>query len=60
MKNAGDEEVTLDHGVKFEDTWHAMEALHSDNLVRNIGLANCRVDRVLDVVKYAKIKPAVL
>ena len=60
MRKEGDEQVTLDHGVKYEDTWHAMEALVNDELVKNIGIANCRFDRVLDVVKYAKIKPAVL
>lgn len=59
-KETDDVLASIDDGVKFEDTWHAMEAMVDEGLVHNIGLSNCKADKVIDVMKYARIKPAVL
>jgi D-xylose reductase len=37
-----------------------MESLVEAKLARNIGACNIGTDKLLDVCKYAKIKPAVL
>jgi len=55
-----EEEMELDMGVTYEQTWHAMEALQEAKLTKNIGACNIGTDKLLDVCKYAKIKPAVL
>lgn len=47
-------------GVTFEQTWGAMEELVVSGHVRNIGLSNVGCVKIVDVLKYCKIKPAVL
>lgn len=37
-----------------------MEALHGEGLAHHIGLSNVGCVKVVDVLKYAKVKPAVL
>ena len=37
-----------------------MEQLVRDGLVRNIGVSNVGCVKIIDVIKYAKIKPSVL
>ncbi len=37
-----------------------MESLVREGLVRNIGVCNVGCDKLQDILKYAKIKPAVL
>ena len=37
-----------------------MEKLVGDGLVRNIGVSNVGCVKIIDVIKYAKIKPSVL
>ena len=37
-----------------------MEELVNEGLVKNIGVSNIGVDKLQDVLKYAKVKPAVL
>lgn len=46
--------------VTYEQTWHAVEALVDAKLTRNIGVCNLTSAKILDVIKYAKIKPQVL
>jgi len=52
--------MVLDAGVTYEQTWHAMEELVREGLVRNIGVSNVGTQKIRDVLSYAKIKPAVL
>lgn len=49
-----------DHTVTYQQTWHAMEELYRDGLAHHIGLSNVGCVKVVDVLKYATIKPAVL
>lgn len=45
--------------VSIRKTWEAMEKLVEDGLVRAIGVANFNAPMLLDLLSYAKIKPAV-
>ncbi len=54
------ERMEPDMTVTFEQTWHAMESLVDDKLVKNIGSCNVGCDKIQDVWSYARIKPAVL
>ena len=44
----------------MQDTWHAMEELVDDGLVRSIGVCNFSTAKVADLLSYARIKPAVV
>jgi len=46
--------------VPTSETWGAMEELLSEGLVKNIGISNFNCQHIMDLMKYAKIKPAVL
>jgi len=46
--------------VPKSETWGAMEELLSEGLVKNIGISNFNCQHIMDLMKYAKIKPAVL
>jgi len=37
-----------------------MEALVKEGLVRNIGVSNVATGKIMDILKYAKIKPAIV
>jgi len=45
--------------VPTAETWAAMEELVKEGLVRNIGISNFNCQHIMDLMKYAKIKPAV-
>jgi D-xylose reductase len=49
-----------DHTVTYESTWKAMEALQDGGLTRAIGVSNIGCVKIVDVLKYCRIKPAVL
>jgi diketogulonate reductase-like aldo/keto reductase len=49
-----------DHEVTYEETWHAMEELYHAGLAKAIGVSNVGCVKIIDVIKYAKVKPAVL
>lgn len=46
--------------VPLADTWRAMEDLVSAGLVREIGLCNCSISLIREVLAGARIRPAVL
>lgn len=43
--------------VPMMETWHAMEELVREGLVRSIGVSNCNVSILRDILSYCKIKP---
>ena len=51
--------TVISDNVSFEETWHAMEELVAEGLVKNIGVSNLSAMMMRDVLAYAKIKPAV-
>ncbi|RPA76616.1 D-xylose reductase [Ascobolus immersus RN42] len=53
-------EVELAKGAPLHETWAAMEELVELGLVKSIGISNMQGSLILDLLKYAKIKPAVL
>ena len=46
--------------VPLADTWRAMEDLVSAGLVRQVGLCNCNIALIREVLAAARIRPAVL
>ena len=57
---AGSEPRMEPISVPLADTWRAMEDLVSSGLVRRIGLCNCNVALMRDLLAVARIRPAVL
>jgi diketogulonate reductase-like aldo/keto reductase len=52
--------VIYDQGVMLQDTWKAMEALTSEGKCKAIGISDVDLAQVKDIVKAARIKPAVV
>ena len=46
--------------VPLADTWRAMEDLVSSGLVRRIGLCNCNIALIREVLAAARVRPVVL
>ncbi|CAJ0837212.1 364_t:CDS:2, partial [Entrophospora sp. SA101] len=50
----------IQENVTIRETWEAMEELVDSGLVRNIGISNFNAALIMDLLKYARVKPAVL
>ena len=48
-----------EHGVSLKDTWQAFEKLVDEKLVRHIGISNYTNILTNDLLRYARIPPAV-
>ncbi|CAN6231168.1 unnamed protein product [Urochloa humidicola] len=48
-----------DTAISLERTWNAMEELVSMGLVNSIGISNCDIFLIRDLLAYAKINPAI-
>jgi len=45
--------------VPIRETWQAMEQLHREGLVKNIGVSNFTQSRLRELLSFATVKPAV-
>lgn len=43
----------------YYTAWRELESLHAEGLIRSIGVSNFEPDRLVDLVAYNKVKPAV-
>lgn len=55
----GKDEVRLSNAT-IQETWQAMEKLVGKGLARSIGISNFQGSLILDLLRYAKIRPATL
>ncbi len=49
-----------DEGVTLPDTWNAMERLVENGSCKAIGISDCTIERVEEIVRSARIMPAVV
>lgn len=52
--------VIYDQGVTLLDTWTAMEGLVNEGMCKAIGLSDVSLEQVREIVKAARMKPAVV
>ena len=43
----------------YIDTWHEMEKLHEEGVVKNLGVANCHQHHLEEILKNCSIRPVV-
>lgn len=55
----GENDVQLS-SASIQETWQAMEELHTKGLAKSIGVSNFQGSLILDLLRYAKIRPATL
>lgn len=55
----GENDVQLSN-ASIQETWHAMESLVHKGLTKSIGVSNFQGSLILDLLRYAKIRPATL
>lgn len=51
--------ILITEKISIQETWEAMEELQKAGLARAIGVANFTTPMLVDLLSYAKIKPAV-
>ena len=52
--------MIYDTGVTLAETWQALERLVDDGRCKSIGLSDISLEKVQEIVKAARIKPAVV
>ncbi|KAI9665131.1 MAG: NAD(P)H-dependent D-xylose reductase (XR) [Alyxoria varia] len=57
-ENGKCEDPKAPHGAPIHETWPEMEKLVEKKLTRFIGVSNFNVQTLLDLLRYAKIRPA--
>lgn len=55
----GESQVKLEM-TPIRETWEALEELHAQGLVKNIGISNFNSQAIFDIFTYAKVKPCML
>ena len=60
QKKDADGKIHIDFTVPYFETWRAMEKMVDLGLTKAIGCANINVQLLLEVLSYARIKPAVI
>lgn len=58
--NTPGEDTLVEERVPLSETWAALEACVDEGLVSHIGVSNFPVALLMDLLSYARIKPAVL
>ncbi len=46
--------------ASIQETWRAMEDVHNKGLAKHIGVSNFQGSLILDLLRYAKVRPATL
>lgn len=57
--NDGESSIVISN-TTIQQTWGAMEELVDKKLARSIGISNFNIQLVMDLLRYARIKPATL